>query len=588
MAFLKYADAKVERSAIEPKAWNNVRQAAAPMLKVPVSSFLPDFSIKDYLLSHCTIVASVDVEDNGFYIKPACTKYVNDNFDAWERVLLARTYPTFVGAQNYLEHVQIPSLSKGRIIDAVARPVNNNESTYIDILVATEKKHRDLVAKIEDGRITTLSMGCSIKYSYCTKCGNKAEDEAQLCTCVRYLKGHYFHDPQGVERVIAELCGHKDDPESNIFIEASWVENPAFKGAVLRNILDVSGESARQAAAKIEAVYTKPRELPVIDSYLKAASVENLSVIKKQIDSLLQTKIALDPNVQDPNVQDPDDSGELQIQEAAPPIEQPQQVQNLVQQTNAPAPPAQPAGSAAVPAQPAPAIPDAPAAQPAAPAPDQQQQADPQLEQEMAAQLNGGDQPPAPAPGGDPGADDGMGADPAMGGPGGDQPQPTDSFDSLVTEVKKNIRQRVIEELQKELDEQKINELNNIDNTRINYGMDNNENLVTAFVDIYKPKTEFSKSKLASIFKMLVASESGKDFRKLAVSNRDLIDFFEFVDRFQISENSLNRRDYALLRTATKSDLATFDSFVNFLSNNGITNKQVIKRICAKAKFLFR
>lgn len=583
MAFLKYADATIERSGVEPKAWNTVRQAAAPLLKVPVSNILPDFSAKDYLLSHCTIVASVDVEDNGFYIKEACSKYVNDNSDAWERVLLGLTYPSFVGAQNYLEHVQIPSLSKGRIIDAVARPINNNESTYIDILVATERKHRELVAKIETGAIKTLSMGCSIKYSFCSKCGNKAEDETQLCTCIRYLKGNYFTDPNGIRRIIAELCGHKDDPGSNTFIEASWVENPAFKGAVLRNIIELHGADETRMAAKIEEAYTKPKESD-LDAFLKAASVQSLVDIKKNVDTLLQSKVATMPGHPEQEyrerqkklipfgteVDDPqEDSGELQIQEAPPPIEQ------MAPPSDSPAVPAQPPQSAPEQAA-APISQPAPEQPPAAPQEDMSP--DPQMEQDMAAQLgpDGGSQAP--------------GEDPAAAGPGGQQPedQPADSFDSLVKQVKKNIRTRVIEELQKELDEQKINELNNIDNTKINYGMNNNENLVTAFVDIYKPKTNYSKSKLASIFKMLVASENGEDFRKLAFSNRDLIDFFEFVDRFQVSENSLNPRDYALLRTATKSDLATFDEFMSFLNKNGISNKQVIKRICAKAKFFIR
>jgi hypothetical protein len=43
------------------------------------------------------------------------------------------------------------------------------------------------------------------------------------------------------------LCGHKSDPGSVKFIEASWVANPAFTGAVLRNIL--SAEDARKMAS---------------------------------------------------------------------------------------------------------------------------------------------------------------------------------------------------------------------------------------------------------------------------------------------------------------------------------------------------
>src|ERR1039457_6600741 len=52
-----------------------------------------------------------------------------------------------------------------------------------------------------------------------------------------------FEDEKGVERVVAELCGRMvkkagiwvGDSKSMRFIEASWVERPAFTGAVLNH-----------------------------------------------------------------------------------------------------------------------------------------------------------------------------------------------------------------------------------------------------------------------------------------------------------------------------------------------------------------
>src|SRR5690606_12111294 len=92
---------------------------------------------KQYLLSHATIVASVDTyspknssmgrgfDERGmeietrfadFRIKPECSDIINNNGDAWERSLLMSSYKTFVGAPNYLEHIQLPALSKGFIV----------------------------------------------------------------------------------------------------------------------------------------------------------------------------------------------------------------------------------------------------------------------------------------------------------------------------------------------------------------------------------------------------------------------------------------------------------------------------------------
>ena len=69
------------------------------------------------------------------------------------------SYVVFPGvAVHNCEHVQIEELSKGRIIDAVARDIG--ESLYVDILIATERKHKDLVKAIENHKMSTLSMGC--------------------------------------------------------------------------------------------------------------------------------------------------------------------------------------------------------------------------------------------------------------------------------------------------------------------------------------------------------------------------------------------------------------------------------------------
>ena len=81
-------------------------------------------------------------------------------------------------------------------------------------------------------------MGCLCAYTFCSKCGNKAVDETDLCQHIKYEKGSKYIDEDGNERIICKVCGSYDDPESNVFIEASWVKNPAFKGAVIRDMLN--------------------------------------------------------------------------------------------------------------------------------------------------------------------------------------------------------------------------------------------------------------------------------------------------------------------------------------------------------------
>lgn len=297
MAFLRTANAIVVHPHTTPTGWSKVRQAKmAPGL--PTQNLVAQateilgqpFDPSKYLLTHCTIVASVDVLDvpgvkigavkedgkkvnrkyGNFRVTAETDSYINNNLDCFSREVLLKSYRTFVGGQNFLEHVQVEDLSKGRIIDAVARDIG--DSIYVDILVATDRKHTELVSDIESGKMGTLSMGCSVEETCCTKCGNVAVDETELCECIKYAKGNIFLDERGKRHRIAELCGHETlDPTGGVtFIEASWVASPAFTGAVMRNIITPDSLSAK-AAQRIQDVLASPPPQWVDGNRAKAA-----------------------------------------------------------------------------------------------------------------------------------------------------------------------------------------------------------------------------------------------------------------------------------------------------------------------------
>lgn len=307
MAFRRYASAVLVQPAVTQRGWGRVRTAAIKMGAVTPQNLVAQatdildgpFDPDRYLLSHATIVASVNtdqipnvklgrvVEDGksinrkyGLYrITPETSKYVNNNGDSWDREVLLKSYRTFVGAHNFLEHVQLEDQSKGRIIDAVARDIG--ESIYIDILVATDRHHGSLVADIQSGKMGTLSMGCTVEETICTKCGNVAVDEVDLCDCIRYAKLNTYYDEKGTKRIIAELCGHPSIDETGgvTFIEASWVSTPAFTGAVLRNVLEPSSTSPQQSQRIRDVLASPPREWTG-DQQMKAASVDGAVVGK--------------------------------------------------------------------------------------------------------------------------------------------------------------------------------------------------------------------------------------------------------------------------------------------------------------------
>lgn len=247
---------------------------------------------KQFLLSHATIVASVDtyapknvklgrqmnsgvqidVRWPNFKVRPECHDIINNNGDAWERSLLLSTYRTFIGAQNYLEHIQLPELSKGFIVDAIARDLG--KTAYIDILVATDRKHKQLVSDIQSGKIDSMSMGCISLFTTCSRCGNVAADDSQLCPCISYMGKHAkYVDEEGQEQVVCELIGHVSVPNSNQFIEASWVGNPAFRGAVRRSILNPDANKLASQIGEAELVAMMRAQAPVPAGIGKAASV---------------------------------------------------------------------------------------------------------------------------------------------------------------------------------------------------------------------------------------------------------------------------------------------------------------------------
>lgn len=307
MAMHRYAYASVVKPFLPVGGWDSVRVASKSSrldrtFVDKASSILgSEFDPKDYLLTHATIVASVDtyipkgvvigkVMENGreinrpfpdFRVTSETEKYINNNDDFFERRVLLKSYKSFIGAHNFLEHCQQEELSKGRILDAVARDVG--DSLYIDILVATNRKHKELIDAIQSGEMNAMSMGCKILGSICTKCGNFAVDETEMCPCIEFQKGNSFYDELGVKRKIAESCGHHSMGENGgvTYEEASWVGVAAFKGAALRGIVNVVDGVITLEGRKTASEFKIPESLPerhLLDEGLsKAASLKKKS-----------------------------------------------------------------------------------------------------------------------------------------------------------------------------------------------------------------------------------------------------------------------------------------------------------------------
>lgn len=219
---------------------------------------------RDFLFTQASIVCSVMLETNSHLIKPETALFVNANGDGWSNEALKANYLTFIGAFNFVNHVQIPDRSVGFIADAALRRIWLDMEQqiyvhYVDILVATSRKHKELCDLILTNKIKWLSMGCDMTVSTCSVCGNEAADEMGLCDHLAMSKGKSFIDKQGLKRITCELLGNAN-PGTCTFIEASYLtEPPASGSAIKRSVLPISEDQSvvvrmPEWAARREAV----------------------------------------------------------------------------------------------------------------------------------------------------------------------------------------------------------------------------------------------------------------------------------------------------------------------------------------------
>lgn len=197
-----------------------------------------NIDVDNYIYIHTTIMASVDLEQGSdYWITKDTEKYINTNGDAWERSILLNDYPTFVNnGVVYVEHDQNPERAKGKVLDAIAREMN--DTILIDLLFCVDNRHQDLVHNILTGIANAVSMGCTTKYTICSICGNVAHDEKEYCIHIKNYKNQMIKCADGQYRKCCELCFE------NSFYDCSIVANPAFAGAVFRKLVASNKVSA--------------------------------------------------------------------------------------------------------------------------------------------------------------------------------------------------------------------------------------------------------------------------------------------------------------------------------------------------------
>lgn len=239
--------------------WKAIRNSGGIRTAAKLDVDWKEFSTDRYIFTHNTIVSSVETEKDGYTIVDPCQELVNANGNSWSNAVLPHCYRTFIGKPVFEEHIEVQYLAKGTILDAVLRPVEYKGSNgktasvfYVDLLVATERSHERLAFNIENGRLNAMSMGVSVNISQCSVCGKTFKDDKDMCD---HLKNHLgeWVEYEGRKKFCSELIGVCDSKGNYVdgsceFIEASWVEDPAFTGAVLNYFIETPEEAARRVA----------------------------------------------------------------------------------------------------------------------------------------------------------------------------------------------------------------------------------------------------------------------------------------------------------------------------------------------------
>lgn len=284
MPFQKIANAALQEPAINADDWvklhgKHVFGHKSASGSKAAATFKTAADTSKYLLSHCTIMASVMVEADpyDYLIKPECSHLVNNNDDGWTNEVLRLSHSSFVGAFNFVEHFQNSKYAKGHILDAILRKINlsGDGGTWVyfcDILVATDLGHEKLISDIRSEKVKYLSMGCVTDLVICSYCGARVTDQSTFCNHLSYQKGTFLADDDGIPRRIAELCGHKSMPQGGVkFVEASWVATPAFPGAAKRNTVSEAWEGPKtkytksSTAGKIAKIASESDEFETLD-----------------------------------------------------------------------------------------------------------------------------------------------------------------------------------------------------------------------------------------------------------------------------------------------------------------------------------
>jgi hypothetical protein len=205
----------------------------------------------------------------GFEFKPgyiytqvrAISARINQNYDGWPSEELKKSFKTFIGKPVFVNHQNFdPKKARGKVV--ASRYIANGDDKYIETVMEIDaQRFPKLAHEIKTGGMDSVSMGVEAGFTICSYCNNKAVDEPEFCSHVRYHKGRTLprtnHKTGAKEDVLVyEKCYKLG------FFELSYVFDPADETAVVSRVISAAAAPPPPMDMPIGNMPTDPEGMP--------------------------------------------------------------------------------------------------------------------------------------------------------------------------------------------------------------------------------------------------------------------------------------------------------------------------------------
>jgi hypothetical protein len=225
-----------------------------------------------------------------FKAKAIVADEVNSNGDHFSWSELQKSYRSFIGVPFFTNHNnQDVENARGKIVWADLNP--RDKAVYVVGYVDAEA-YPHICRGIKEDYMSGVSMGCSVDFSVCSICKNKAASVEEYCPHIKNRKGRKFSGTAknvqtGEVQTFKEALVYEENFGIR-FIELSGVADPACRSCRIQGVYDQQDVMERTAKCLDKAAYIENSIRMIKESELvKTAS-------QAEVDQLEQTLTTLE------------------------------------------------------------------------------------------------------------------------------------------------------------------------------------------------------------------------------------------------------------------------------------------------------